>query len=123
MLSLALATGCGGDDDDAAGGEGDAQGETADPGLGQRQLVIDHLAGVSQAYSTGDAAAAQEHYAEAEEAWGEASATFPETEASAIGGQIEQLGSQLDGSAPAQAVVDAIESLNTELAAGPDTAG
>lgn len=123
VLSLALGAGCGGDDDDASGGSDDAQGQTADPGLDQRQEVIDHLAGVSQSYSSGDAAAAEDHLGEAQAAWSEASATFPEAEASAIEGQIEALASQVAGSAPAEEITDAIETLNTELAAGPDATG
>ncbi len=121
VLSLALGAGCSGGDDDAAsgGGGGAEEGQAADGGIGERQLVIDHLAGVSQTYSSGDAEGAQEHFAEAEEAWTAASGTYPEAEASAIQTQIDEIRSQLDGAAPAGTVADAIETLNTELAAGP----
>jgi hypothetical protein len=121
VLCLAFLAACGGDDDSASdqGGQ-EAQTQSGDASLGNRENVMHHLQAVDQTYASGDAEGAQGHLEEATNAWGTLSSSFSPDEASEIQGQLDALGSQLSSSAPASAVTDAIETISTELAAGPD---
>jgi hypothetical protein len=121
VLCLAFLASCGGDDDDSAdqGGQ-DAQTQSGDASLGDRENIIHHLQALDQTYASGDAEGAQGHLEEATNAWSALSSSFSPDEASEIQGQLDALGDQMGSSAPASAVTDAIETISTELAAGPD---
>ena len=121
VLCLAFLAACGGDDDDSAGQGGqDAQTQSGDSSLGDRENIIHHLQALDQTYASGDAEGAQGHLEEANNAWSALSSSFSPDEASEIQGQLDALGDQMSSSAPASAVTDAIEAISTELAAGPD---
>jgi len=119
VLCLAFLAACGGDDDDAASDQGDTQTQSGDQSLGDRENIMHHLQAVDQTYASGDAEEAQGHLEEATTAWGSLSASFSPEEAGEIQGQLDALGTQLTDSAPASAVTDAVETISTELAAGP----
>jgi hypothetical protein len=120
VLSVAMMSACGGDDDTASdtGGQ-EAQTQTSDASMGESQNVIHHLQALDQTYSSGDAAAAQEHLDEATSAWGSLSSTFPAEQARQIQGQLDTLGSQLASSAPASDVTSTVQDISTALAAAP----
>ena len=122
VLCLAFLAACGGDDDDSASDQGDqeAQTQSGDASLGDRENIMHHLQALDQTYTSGDAEGAQGHLDEATNAWSAVSSSFSPEEASEIEGQLDALGNQLTSSAPASAVTEAIEAINTELAAGPD---
>jgi hypothetical protein len=121
VVCLAFLAACGGDDDSAAdqGGQ-EAETQSGDDSLGDRENIMHHLQAVDQTYAAGDTEEAEGHLEEATTAWSSLSSTFAPEEASAIQGQLDSLGSQLTSSAPASAVTDAVETISTELAAGPD---
>jgi hypothetical protein len=121
VVCLALLAACGGDDDSAAdqGGQ-EAETQSGDDSLGDRENIMHHLQAVDQTYAAGNTEEAEGHLEEATTAWSSLSSTFAPEEASAIQGQLDSLGSQLTSSAPASAVTDAVETISTELAAGPD---
>jgi hypothetical protein len=121
VLCLAFLAACGGDDDSASdqGGQ-EAQTQSGDGSLGDRENIIHHLQALDQTYASGDAEGAQGHLAEATNAWSALSSSFSPEEASEIQGQLDALDGQMGSSAPASAVTDAIETISTELAAGPD---
>jgi hypothetical protein len=121
VVCLAFLAACGGDDDSAAdqGGQ-EAETQSGDDSLGDRENIMHHLQAVDQTYAAGDTEEAEGHLEEATTAWSSLSSTFAPEEASAIQGQLDSLGSQLSSSAPASAVTDAVETISTELAAGPD---
>jgi hypothetical protein len=122
VLCLAFLAACGGDDDDSASDQGgqEAQTQSGDASLGDRENIIHHLQALDPTYASGDAEGAQGHLEEATNAWSALSSSFSSEEAGEIQGQIDALGNQMSSSAPASAVTDAIETISTELAAGPD---
>jgi hypothetical protein len=122
VLCLAFLAACGGDDDDSGSGEGGqgAQTESGDASLGDRENIMHHLQAVDQTYASGESEEAQTHLDEATSAWGSLSATFSEQEAGEIQGQLDSLAQQLSSSAPATDITEAVETISTELAAGPD---
>jgi hypothetical protein len=122
VLCLAFLAACGGDDDDGSSGQGgqEAATESGDESLGDRENIMHHLQAVDQTYAAGNTEEAEGHLEEATTAWSSLSSSFAPEEASAIQGQLDSLGTQLSSSAPASAVTDAVETISTELAAGPD---
>ena len=122
VLCLAFLAACGGDDDDSASDQGDqeAQTQSGDASLGDRENIMHHLQAVDQTYASGESEEAQTHLDEATSAWGSLSATFSEQEAGEIPGQLDSLAQQLSSSAPATDITEAVETISTELAAGPD---
>jgi hypothetical protein len=120
VVCLALLAACGGDDDDTASDQEGQEAPSGDQSLGDRENIMHHLQAVDQTYASGDTEEAQGHLEEATTAWGSLSASFSPEEATEIQGQLDALGTQLTSAAPASAVTDAVETISTELAAGPD---
>jgi hypothetical protein len=121
VLSVAFLAACGGDDDSASdqGGQ-EAETQSGDESLGDRENIMHHLQAVDQTYASGNTEEAEGHLEEATTAWDSLSSSFGPEEASEIQGQLDTLGTQLSSSAPVSAVTDAVETISTELAAGPD---